>query len=448
MAEPTSWLVAERAVLGSLLQDNNCFAEIGDSISASDFQGKGHGAIYSAIKRLIENNQDADAVTVLDLINQREDKEAANEVLQEVLNEPFSVSSLHTYIDLLRRNAVQRKLRLIIGDLEDVHKQPGTLTADELVDKAGECMHKLTSPGADGRMAPKSYETALDSALESMEKLQKSDRPYPGIESGFTDLDDMTLGFQRGDLIIIAGRPSMGKTTFALNVAQKVIKNPQEENNVLFFSLEMSAESLVMRMLATEARVNLTTLRGGNISAEDSTKLVQAGKGSRNWKFFIDDAATLSPSSLRSRTRRLVQHHGELDLVIVDYLQLMRGDTHYDNRVIEITHISSSLKALARELNVPVIALSQLSRDVEKRSNPHPKLSDLRDSGAIEQDADVICFIHRPEVNDKDSPEKGLADIVVAKQRNGPTGVVQLRFLGEHTVFRNLEKADSYPQHS
>jgi replicative DNA helicase len=313
--------------------------------------------------------------------------------------------------------------------------------ASELVDEAERSVFQIAERGKRRGSGFQALRKILPGTIDRLDYLSHSDGDVTGLSTGFTSLDDMTAGLQRGELVIVAGRPSMGKTTLAMNIAENAAIGSGKP--VAIFSMEMSAEQLSFRMIGSIGRVDQSNLRRGKFNDEDWNRINSAVAIMSEAPIFIDDTPSLSPTEVRARSRRLAREHGGLGLIVLDYLQLMQVQGNKENRATEISEISRSLKALAKELDCPVIALSQLNRSVESRTDKRPVMSDLRESGAIEQDADLICFIYREEVYDKDTPRKGIADIIIAKQRNGPIGEVHLTFLGQYTKFENLI-AESY----
>ena len=318
-------------------------------------------------------------------------------------------------------------------------KQP----AIELVDEAERKVFAIAEQKIFDKNGIKAIAEILASTIERIELLSETDSPITGTSSGFLDFDKLTSGLQRSDLIIVAGRPSMGKTTFAMNIAEWI--GMKSEKPVLIFSMEMPAEQLAMRMLSSLARIELQRIRNGQLRDEDWPRLSSAIAMMAARKIFIDDSGSLSPIEVRSRARRLVREQGELGLIVVDYLQLMRVPGNNEHRAAEISEVSRSLKTLARELDVPVVALSQLNRSLEQRTDRRPIMSDLRESGAIEQDADLIVFIYRDEMYNRDTIDKGIAEIIIAKQRNGPTGMMRLTFLGHFSRFENFTQQTQPP---
>jgi replicative DNA helicase len=345
-----------------------------------------------------------------------------------------SAANIKAYAGIVRERALLRQLIRVSGEIADKAFQPAGLSSEQILDVAEQRVFEIAELRAK-QSGPRAIKPLLASAVDKIDELFTSGEPITGLPTGFDDLDDKSSGLQAGDLVIVAGRPSMGKTTFAMNVCENAaIKSGKP---VLVFSMEMPAESLVMRMLSSLGRIDQTRIRSGKLEEEDWPRLNSAISLLSEQKLFIDDTPALSPMEVRARARRVYRECGELGLILVDYLQLMQVPGA-ESRVAEISEISRMLKALAKELNVPLIALSQLNRSLEQRPNKRPVMSDLRESGAIEQDADLIAFIYRDEVYNEDSPDKGVAEIIIGKQRNGPTGTIRLAFLGRFTKFENL----------
>ncbi len=345
---------------------------------------------------------------------------------------------MRAYAEIVRERAMLRDLISAGGEIASNAFNPEGRPASELVDEAERRVFEIAERGKRRGSGFQSIKQILPGTIDRLDELYNSDSEITGLPSGFDDLDRMTAGLQAGDLVIVAGRPSMGKTSFAMNIAEHAAIGVGVPTAV--FSMEMSAEQLSFRLISSLGRVNQSHLRTGRFSDEDWSRINAAVSIMSQAKLFIDDTPAMSPTEIRARSRRLKREHG-LGLIVLDYLQLMKVAGNSENRATEISEISRSLKALAKELEVPVIALSQLNRSVEQRTDKRPVMSDLRESGAIEQDADLIAFIYRDEVYNKETMRKGIADIIIAKQRNGPTGEVPLTFLGEYTKFENFAPA-------
>ena len=437
MSTPTHSNEAEVGLLGSLLLDNRQFDQIGD-VLPEHFYGLNYGLIFRAIQTLIGGGEVADVITVHEALERQEKAEqvgglAALGLLVE--NTPSAVNAPH-YADIIRDHALRRRLLEVAGEVGQSVQNPGEQKAGELVDAAERAVFDLRKEHApDTQFTP--ITDFAKQALERIDELAKSPHGRTGLATGFVDLDDKTAGLQKGDLIVIAGRPSMGKTALAMNIAEYAVI--EQRCPVAFFSLEMPGNQLAMRMLSGLGRINSGRLRTGRLLDQEWPRLTTAVSQLDDAPLFIDDSPLLSPLGLRSRARRLKRDQGDLGLIVVDYLQLMQSDNpgRNENRATEVSSITRTLKALAKDLEVPIIALSQLNRSLVQRPNKRPIMSDLRESGAIEQDADVILFIHRDEVENEETEHKGVAEVIIGKQRNGPTGTLKMAFLGEFTRFEN-----------
>ncbi|MBF0519569.1 MAG: replicative DNA helicase [Nitrospirae bacterium] len=426
---------AEMFVLGAIMLDNEAIYKVLDLITSADFYKDEHRRIFSAIITLLDKTEPVDYVTVSNYLRNKKEMELAGgeSYLSLLLNSVPTAANIVYHAKILREKALMRNLiRASTDIISRVYTHDGEV--DELVDYAEKSVFEI----AEFRIKPSfsSFNEVLKDSMSMIEKLHDRKETITGLPSGFKDLDDLTTGFQPGDLIIIGGRPSMGKTAFCLNIAQHVgisVKEP-----VAIFSLEMSKKQLAVRMLCAEAMVDANRIRKARMEKSDWPKLTAAAGRLADAPIFIDDSSDIGALEMRSKARRLKKERG-LGLVVVDYLQLMRGRSGVDRREQEISEISRSLKGLAKELDLPVIALSQLNRLVEQRRPPIPTLADLRESGAIEQDADVILFLYREEVyNRNDEAVKGKVELHIAKQRNGPAGVhVNLSFLAAYTKFAN-----------
>jgi replicative DNA helicase len=437
---PPHSVEAEQSVLGGLLLDNSAWDRIADRLVAEDFYRHDHRLIFQHISRLIDNSRPADAITVFEALRTSgKDAEAGGvSYLNSLAQNTPSAANIRRYAEIVRERAVLRRLIGVGEEISAAAINPQGREAKQILDEAETKVFQIAEQGARDRGGFQKLEPLLTKVVERIQELfeRASTSDVTGVPSGFTDLDSKTAGFQEGDLIIIAGRPSMGKTALALNVGQHVAIDMGMP--VAVFSMEMGAQQLAMRLLGSVGRIDAHRLRTGRLTDEDWPKLSEAMERMHAAPLHIDETPALNALELRARARRLAREYGKLGLIIVDYLQLMSASSAGENRATEISEISRSLKALAKELHVPVIALSQLNRTVEQRTDKRPVMSDLRESGAIEQDADVILFIYRDEVYNPDSADKGIAEIIIGKQRNGPIGRVQLRFGGEHTRFDNL----------
>lgn len=435
---PPHSIEAEQAVLGGLMLDNDTWDRVQEHVSDGDFYRHDHRLIFRAIARLVERNVPFDAVT---LSEQLDNQGLLAQVgglayLGELAKNIPSVANIRAYAQIVRERATLRELIRVSNDIADSAYTPKGRDGAELLSEAERLIFEIAEarPKNGG---PVMIKDVLTNTLERIDQLFNAGDAITGLSTGFTDLDEQTSGLQPADLIVVAGRPSMGKTTFAMNLVENALM--RSDKAVLVFSLEMPSESIATRMLASLGRVDQTKVRNGNLDDDDWPRLTSAVNLLSERKLFIDDTAGISPAEVRSRARRLAREHGEIALIMVDYLQLMQvPGFKSDNRVNEISEISRSLKALAKEFNCPVVALSQLNRSLEQRPNKRPVMSDLRESGAIEQDADIIMFVYRDEVYHPDSEQKGVAEIIIGKQRNGPIGTVRLAFLGKFSRFENL----------
>ena len=429
-------LEAEQSVIGSMIMDRDAIVTATEMLHKDDFYHKQYGVLFEAMSELFMANLPVDLVT---LQNKLKEKDVPSEIsslefVRDLLNAVPTSANIKYYANIVRDNAVKRRLIRVMEDIEN-ECYAGKETLESVLDKTEKDVFKLLNSRSGGDFVP--IRQVVMNALEKIEKASKQTGTVTGIATGFIDLDYRTAGLQPSDLILVAARPSMGKTAFVLNIAQYVAFH--EAKSVAIFSLEMSKEQLVNRLFSLESRVDAQALRTGNLSDADWEKLVEGAGIIGDSKLIIDDTPGISIAELRSKCRKYKLEHG-LDIIIIDYLQLMTGSGRgSESRQQEISDISRSLKALARELNVPVVALSQLSRAVEQRPDHRPMMSDLRESGAIEQDADVVMFIYRDDYYNKDTELKGISEIIIAKQRNGPIGTVNLAWLPEYTKFANLE---------
>ncbi len=435
---PPHSIEAEQAVLGGLMLDNNAWERVSDSVSDGDFYRHDHRLIFRAIYKLAEANQPIDVVTLSEQLEKEGQLAQVGGLayLGELAKNIPSVANIKAYAQIIRERATLRQLIGISNEIADSAFHPEGRGANEILDEAERKIFEIAEarPKTGG---PVGISDILVKTIDRIDYLFNTSEALTGVSTGFTDLDEKTSGLQPADLIIVAGRPSMGKTTFAMNLVENAVM--RTDKAVLVYSLEMPSDSIVMRMLSSLGRIDQTKVRSGKLDDEDWPRLTSAINLLNDKKLFIDDTAGISPSEMRARTRRLVREHGDLALIMIDYLQLMQiPGSSGDNRTNEISEISRSLKALAKEFNCPVIALSQLNRSLEQRPNKRPVNSDLRESGAIEQDADVIMFVYRDEVYHPETEFKGVAEIIIGKQRNGPIGTVRLAFIGKYTRFENL----------
>ncbi|MCH8866364.1 MAG: replicative DNA helicase [Proteobacteria bacterium] len=433
---PPNSIEAEQSLLGGLMLDHESWDKIADVVTVHDFYRKDHRLIFAAIASLCDAANPCDVVTVSEHLDNRGELEESGglEYLATLANETPGAANARAYAKILRERSMLRALISAGNEISGSAFSTEGRSATELVDAAERLVFEIAESGSRGRSGFKALKHILPDAVDRIDVLHQSEGNITGIPTGFTEFDKLTAGLQPGDLIIIAGRPSMGKTTLAVNIAENAAIGSKIPTAL--FSMEMPAQQLAFRMISSLGRVDQTHLRTGTFPDEDWSRINTAVQLMSEAPIFIDDTPGLSPTEIRARSRRLQREHG-LGLIVVDYLQLMSIPGSNENRATEISEISRSLKALARELSVPIIALSQLNRSVEQRTDKRPVMSDLRESGAIEQDADLIIFIHREEVYNQDTPRKGIADIVIAKQRNGPIGDFPLTFVGRYTKFEN-----------
>lgn len=427
---------AEQAILGGLMLDGSAWDRVADAVIEADFFRAEHRLIFSAIGALADRREPCDPVTVSEFLQSRGELEAIGGMayLAALVAETPSAANVADYARIIRERALLRRLIEVGNEIAGSAYHPEGRAIAELVDEAERRVFAIAEGGQRRGAGFVHLREVLGETIDRLDMLHQAQGSITGLPTGFSRLDEYTAGLQPGDLIVVAGRPSMGKTTLALNIAENAALGYGKGTAI--FSMEMSVEQLAFRMISSLGRVDQSHLRNGRFSDEDWPRINGAIQQMSEARVFIDDTPSLTPTEVRARARRLQREHG-LDLIVVDYLQLMRVAGTAENRATEISEISRSLKALARELKVPIIALSQLNRSVEQRTDKKPVMSDLRESGAIEQDADLILFIYRDEVYHHDSPRKGIADITVAKQRNGPTGDFQLTFLGKFTKFEN-----------
>lgn len=433
---PPHSIEAEQSVLGGLLLDNRAWDKIADRIAEVDFHHYGHRTIFSAICSLVNRNRPFDILTLAEMLkSQNKLDEAGGETyLFELAKNTPTAANVVAYADIVRERSVLRQLITVGNKIAHSAFHPEGKDSSELLSNAEQQVFAIADQHTRGD-GPKGIKYLLTEAVERIETLYHSESKITGISTGFNDLDEKTSGLQPADLIIIAGRPSMGKTAFAMNIAEHAAI--KQKKPVLIFSMEMPSTALALRMMSSLGRIDQHKIRTGDLQDADWPRITSAVSLLSQQSLFIDDTPGLNPTELHARARRLHREQGELGLIVVDYLQLMRVPGFRENRTTEISEISRSLKLLAKELNVPVIALSQLNRGLEQRTDKRPVMSDLRESGAIEQDADLIAFIYRDEVYNENSPNKGQAEIIIAKQRNGPIGKLMLTFLGKYTRFEN-----------
>ena len=433
---------AEQAVLGGLMLDNTAWDKVADRVSDEDFYRRDHRLIFQAIARLADSNSPFDAVTLSEWLekNQQLDDAGGLAVLGSLVQNTPSAANIQAYADIVRERSILRQLISIGNDIAGSAYITEGRSSAELLESAEQQVFQIAEQGKRGKRGFRKIQSLLGATLDRIDELFQQDEPITGVSTGFTDLDEMTAGLQPSDLVIVAGRPSMGKTTLAMNFAENAAIRHQIP--VAIFSMEMPGEQIALRMLSSLGHIDQHKIRTGKLEDDDWPRLTSAVSLLDNAPLYIDDTPALSPSEMRARARRLKREHN-LGLIVIDYLQLMQVPGSKENRTNEISEISRNLKALAKELEVPVVALSQLNRGLEQRTDKRPVMSDLRESGAIEQDADVIVFIYRDEVYNQESPQKGIAEIIIGKQRNGPIGSRFLTFRGQFTRFENYAE-DAY----
>ena len=434
---PPNSIQAEQSVLGGLMLDNQTWDSVADKVSEMDFYRKDHRLIFKTIEELAEKQIPFDIITISEALEAVGELESAGGLayLGMLAKDTPSAANIVSYANIVRDRSVLRQLIHIGTEISDSAFNTEGRDTSELLEQAEREVFKIAEQRQRGQGGFTSIKSLLARAVDKIEVMFAQEGSITGVSTGFTELDRLTSGLQPSDLIIVAGRPSMGKTTIAMNMAENVaIKTGAP---VAVFSMEMPGDALAMRMMSSLGRIDQHKVRTGKLEDDDWPRLTSAMSLLAETKLFIDDTAALTPTEVRSRARRLMREHGQLSLIVLDYLQLMQSPSSGDNRVQQISDISRGLKALAKELQVPVIALSQLNRNLEQRPNKRPLMSDLRESGAIEQDADLILFVYRDEVYNEDSSDKGVAEIIIGKQRNGPLGTVRLTFLGQYTRFEN-----------
>ena len=443
---PPNSVEAEMAVLGGLMLDNSKWEDVAEVLIAADFYRAEHRCIYGAMLRQSEAGQPMDLITLAEDLKSRGELEAAGgaDYLGGLVEGARGTANIVAYSEIIRERAILRSLISTAHGIADSGYNTHGQVAEEVLDEAERQVLRIRDerPRQGG---PKPGDALLTEAVEHLSKLAESEDGIIGLPSGYKDLDKLTAGWQDSDLIVVAGRPSMGKSAFAMNLVERVIAH--QSLPVLVFSLEMPGTQLVLRMIASMGRIDYGRLRNGQLSNDDWDKMTEVMGELKDKPLYIDDTPGLSPMEMRSRVRRVMRKHDGMAMVVLDYLQLMHIKDTTENRVNEISEISRSLKLMAREFKCPVVALSQLNRGVENRPDKRPMLSDLRESGAIEQDADVILFLYRDERYNDDTEKKGVAEVIIGKQRNGPTGMVELSFLDRFTRFEDHAKPrydDSY----
>lgn len=428
---------AEQAVLGGLLLNNEAWDEVAERVGPKDFYRKEHRLIFQVVDQLVEEEKPCDLVTVSQALTHRGELDDVGGMtyLSDLARNTPSAANINAYADIVRERSILRQLIQVSHGIAEQSFNPKGTPSLEILDAAESAIFEIAEQQKKGS-GPQDIKTVLKKAVDRIDELYKNKNSLTGLTTGFEELDKMTSGLQPSDMVVVAGRPSMGKTTFAMNLCENVALKAHKP--VLVFSMEMPADAIVMRMLSSLGRINQTSIRSGRLDQDDWPRITSAIQMLSEQKFFIDDTPALSPLELRTRARRVAREcGGQLGMIMIDYLQLMQVPGA-DSRVNEISEISRSLKGLAKELNCPVVALSQLNRSLEQRPNKRPVMSDLRESGAIEQDADVIMFLYRDEVYNQDTTEKGIGEVIIGKQRNGPIGIVRVAFRGEYLRFDDL----------
>ncbi len=435
--EPPHSVEAEQSVLGGLMLEASHFDSVAEVVGAADFYKSGHRLVFTVMVDLLEAEQPIDVITVSEELNRRGELERVGGLsyLTEMAGNVAGAANLVAYARIVRERSTLRKLISAATDISKASYNPGVLGADELLQLAEKKVLEISEERPkDGGFV--GVNTLLKAAVEKIDELFRSDSDLTGVSTGLSDLNEKTSGWQPGELIVLAARPSMGKTALALNFVESALLS--QAKPVLVFSLEMPSDSLVVRLLSSIGRIDQNHIRTGQLTEEDWPKLEAAARKLKDKHLFIDDTAGLTPNDVRARVRKVAREFGDPGLIMVDYLQLMHVAGNTEGRTQEISEISRSMKALAKEYNCPVICLSQLNRGVEARPNKRPMNSDLRESGAIEQDADVILFIYRDEYYNEESPDKGVAELIIGKQRNGEIGTCRAAFIGKYTRFENL----------
>ena len=431
---------AECAVLGGIMLDPEALEQLEGILLPDHFYVAANGSIFHAIQTLAGENKPVDALTVKDYLEQTDalDQCGGEAYLGDLISLIPTSANVRHYAEIVRERAILRQLLKVCSNIsQEVYENPIKPVGEHL-DTSESQMLAVAESFSQTKPTFQGLKDLIQEGYQELQRRYEDQRKITGIATGFSDLDDKTAGLQRGDLIVIAGRPSMGKTAFVMNLAQNAALRDVEPNVIAVFSLEMSAQQIGMRLLAAESRVDMSKMRTGSFASDDWRKLASGTGKLAEANIFVDDTPAISVLEVRSKCRRLKREKGRLDLVLIDYLQLMTGNANADRKDLEISEMTRSLKGLAKELDVPIIILSQLNRSLESRSDKRPMMSDLRESGAIEQDADVIMFIYRDEVYNKNPENEGMAEIIIAKQRNGPIGTTRLTFLKEYTRFENF----------
>ncbi len=442
---PPNAVEAEQSVLGGVMLDNNAWEKIDDKLVEKDFYRHDHRLIFRAMTNLAAKSEPLDVITLHEYLEREglEEDVGGLAYLGELANNTPSASNIISYARIVRERAIIRELISAANDIADSGFNPEGRSISEILDMAESKIFRIAEQREQNDVGPQEVKSILKEVLLKIEEFQQSKGGITGLQSGFDALDKMTTGFQPADLVIVAGRPSMGKTTFAMNIAEHAAL--KQDKPVIVFSMEMPADGILLRSFSSLSRVDQGRIRRGEMDDHDWAKISSTmALLQENCKMHIDDSPSLSPAEVRSRSRRVARDHGGVSLIVIDYLQLMQVPGMSENRTQEVSEISRSLKALAKELNCPVIALSQLNRSLEQRADRRPVMADLRESGAIEQDADLIMFVYRDEVYNKETEFKGMAEIIIGKQRNGPIGFVNLTFNGHWTRFDNYAAPEQY----
>ena len=441
---------AEKAVLGGLMLETERFDSVILKISDKDFHGKDHQLIFESMGELINENKPLDPLTVSEKLDSKNllNKIGGKDYLISLATETPTAANLEAYAEIIRQRSVARQLMKANSEIAELINNPQGMDGFSLLDEAERKIFSLNDEANRSQSSIMSMKELIPKSIDRLHQLAESGSKLLGSSTGFKAIDNKLQGLQDGDLIVVAGRPSMGKTALAMNIAENVlVENDENTGAVLVFSLEMPAESLTTRLLSGMSRLDQQDVRSGKLDNKQVTQVVEQSKRLRELPIYIDDSSLISPMELRARARRVNrQEPNGLSLIVVDYLQLMQVPGSLENRVNQISEISRSLKSLAKELNVPVLALSQLNRAVEQRTDKRPMMADLRDSGAIEQDADVILFIYRDEVYNEDTDQGNKAEIIIGKQRNGPIGKTYLTFLKQYARFEDFVPDDRLPE--
>lgn len=441
---PPHSIEAEQAVLGAVFLDKDAWDKVAERVEEGDFYRQDHRLVFRAFDALSQAGEPTDIVTAAEWLENHQllDQAGGMQKLAALADNTPSAANIAAYAEIVRKRSVLRQLIAATGRINEAVFNPQGKASEQVLDEAEQVIFEIGERQGKRLRKYRPIADLIAEARDRVDTLSRQSSPITGLATGYTDFDRLTAGLQPADLIILAGRPSMGKSALAINIAEHVAI--QTKHSVAVFSMEMPSEQLAMRMIGSLSRIDQQRLRTGRLNDEDWPRLTSTVGVVQDARLFIDDTPALSPAELRARARRVARDH-KLDLVIVDYLQLMQVPGFSDNRVAEVSEVSRALKGMAKELNVPVIALSQLNRGLEQRPNKRPVMSDLRESGAIEQDADVIVFIYRDEVYDKDSADKGIAEVIIAKQRNGPIGLVKLAWRGQFTRFEGYVEAAAVP---